>query len=437
MKRKLTLLLSLALVGMLCPPAAVFAEGEEETPAAEETAPAAEYDYEVDAQGKANLQHFLLADTFEGDLVIPDEIDGHPVDHIASACFMNAAGIKTATIPASVTDMGESIFMGCTSLERFFVAEGNTYYTVTDDGVLMADNGGFLVAYPAAKPDVEYSIPAGVDEIAPGAFSFAQNLKDIEIPEGVEFIDGWAFAHSNIEKASVSGTVYQLDDYAFAYCEQLREVNLGNGMEKIYHAAFAGDKALTQITLPSTLTMIGQYAFCGTGLTCVTIPDSLEEISFCAFGYDENMTALDDFTIYGEPNTMAQEYCTTRDEENDYENHFTFVAVADASIPYELGGGTLYEEAADAGTDVDSAAEAADGETAEATAAAETTTGGEPTVTGEIGAELSGNKRMQWILGIGGGVLVVLAGILIAVFAKKPKQGAAAKNEEQNDEQDA
>lgn len=416
--KKMTILLS-ALLGLslLPAPMTAFAESVENLEIG--------YKYGLDAEGNAKLYDFLLSDTFEGDLVIPSEIDGHPINYVGNACFLEAKGITSVTIPAGLTDMGENVFMGCTALTTFYVEEGNPYYFANEDGILMADDGAFLVAYPAAREGTEYSTPDGVDEIAPGAFCFAQNLKTINITEGVEFIDNWAFAHSNIETANISGTVYQIDDYAFAHCDSLHQVNMGSGIEKIYHAAFAYDRALTQITLPSTLTFVGQYAFCGTSLSCITIPRAVEEINYCAFGYDKNYNAIADFTVYGEPYTMAQEYCTARDTENDYENHFTFVAVEDANIPYELGGGRLLEEVFDE----------TENETDESSAPAEETSPeGNASLTDEIGAGLHGNQKLQLMLGIGGGVLLVLAVILFVAYSRKSKRKETAAGDDEHAE---
>ncbi len=400
-------------------PLTAAAEGEEtEQAVTAGVADEVQYSYGLDEEGNAELYNFLLADTYEGAIVIPTEIEGHPVDYVGNACFMNAAGITSVTIPASIIDMGDDVFFGCTGLTEFIVEEGNSYYSVKD-GVLFADEDKFLVAYPAGKENTSYTIPDGVDEIAPGAFGFAQKLDEVIIPDGVGFIDSWTFAYSNLKKVDIAGSVYQIDDYAFAYCENLHDVTLHHGVEKIYHAAFLNNSALEQITLPDSLTEIGQYAFCGAGLTCVTIPDSLEDISFCAFGYDSNMAAIPDFTIYGEPYTMAQEYATAVDTENDYQNQFKFVAVVDASIPYELGGGELYE---DAEGDTSTAAETVPtDENGEAVSGQADTDSNQVSMTEEIGAGLKDNRRLQLMLGIGGGVLVVLAAVLLIVYAKKPK----------------
>lgn len=49
--------------------------------------------------------------------------------------------------------------------------------------------------------------------------------------------------------------------------------------------AFYGCKSLTGITIPNSVTSIGDRAFCDTGLTSITIPNSVTSIGNSAFGY--------------------------------------------------------------------------------------------------------------------------------------------------------
>ncbi len=415
-----------AAVLLLAAPMTVYADEEENSSEEELEAYVGEsiqYEYTIDAEGGVTLDHFKDAETYEGALTIPAEIEGHPVNRIGSGCFMSAKSITSVTIPASLSDIGISSFFDCDALEYFEVEEGNTYFTV-QDGVLFADEGRLLVAYPASRADETYTVPGGVEEIVSGAFGFAQHLKEVTVTEGVEYIGSWTFAHSDtLEKADIAGSVYEIGDYAFSYCSALHDVQFHSGTENISHAVFAYDAALAQVTLPDTLKTVGQYAFCGTGMECVTIPPLVEEISYCAFGYDAEMNPIHGFVIYGQPGTEAQMYATASDPDNDYENKFDFVAVVDAMIPYELGGGMLYSEMTEAAETEVSAAEEPEAETA-----VETDADGKPvSFDQKVGAGLFGNDRIKLILGIGGGTAIILAIVLLIAFLRNPKKKPAEK----------
>ena len=55
---------------------------------------------------------------------------------------------------------------------------------------------------------------------------------------------------------------------------------------------------------------------------------------------------------------------------------------------------------------------------------------GEANIFEKMGAGLFGNQKMQMILGIGGGVAILLAIVLIIAFAKKPKNSQKKENDE-------
>ena len=411
-------------------PMSVYAEAPADPPAeqAEEQAPSETrvedmFTYTVNVAGRAEITDFTASDTYTGDLVIPSQLDGHEVGYIDNAAFMNAKGIKTITIPATVTDMGNSVFFGCESLEKIHVEAGNPYFAEIDDGVLVADNHQFLVAYPACRAGENYPIPDTVDEIAPGCFGFAKNLKEITIPQKVQYIDKWAFAYSKLEKVNISSM--QIDDYAFAYCENLHEVVLNSGLESIYDAAFSACPALTEIQFPDTLTYIGQCAFSGTGLTSVTIPGSVDEIDYCAFGYDSDLHSVGSFVIYGQSGSEAEYYATAVDPDNDYENHFTFVAVDLTETQPETAGENTENTEEHIATETN-----ADGEviTEETTVPQADMT--EAGLTGILGAELKNNNFLQIMLATLGGIAVVLALTLAILSSKKTKKNNTSHDED-------
>ncbi len=296
-----------------------------------------DYCYGLDDDGNAIIYDFTN-DDYEGDLVVPTQIDGHTVVSISNGAYISCSGITSVTIPSSVTDIGNSVFYGCLSLEYFALDGENSYFSVDEYGVLFGDNAQYIIAYPAGSDVLtEYEIPDGVDEIAPGCFAYAP-LTTVTMPDTVMFIDSWSFAYSDITSISLSASLYLIDDYAFAYCMSLHEVNLGESIQYIYNASFYNCRALTEILLPDSLVSIGQYAFCATSLGSITIPTTVETLSYCCFGYDSSLEAIESFVIYGEADSTAEDYATTSDEDNDYENNFTFVEVEDASYSAQLAG---------------------------------------------------------------------------------------------------
>ena len=91
----------------------------------------------------------------------------------------------------------------------------------------------------------------------------------------------------------------------FQGCENLKEINIPEGVEeiggKIFHGAFEDCEKLESITLPSTLKKIEEYAFQGCkGLKQINIPQRVEEIGGRAFC---DCDALEEITYEG---TKAQ-----------------------------------------------------------------------------------------------------------------------------------
>lgn len=289
-----------------------------------------DFTYEVDTE---TLQGYLTGYTgSDTELVLPEELDGTVIAGIAADTFYNCDTLEKITIPASITEIGESVFYDCDNLKEFAVAEDSeTFYA--EDGVLFRKEDKCLMAYPPAAEATTYTVPDGVEEIYYAAFGKCLNLTDIQLPESLLYIDDWAFAYNPFDSITIPDSVLEICDYAFAFCENITEWTLPAELTYIGNATFAGCTGMQEIVLPNTLSSIGQAAFAGTGLTEITIPPAVQEIGYCAFGYEADITtAVDDFVIYGQSGSVAQTYATDTDSEYNYENAFTFVTVQDATI---------------------------------------------------------------------------------------------------------
>ncbi|MFV0399174.1 MAG: leucine-rich repeat domain-containing protein, partial [Oscillospiraceae bacterium] len=84
-----------------------------------------------------------------------------------------------------------------------------------------------------------------------------------------------------------------IGDYTFSGCTSLTAITLPESLTHIGAGAFRGCTSLTAITLPESLTSIGDWAFSGcTSLTAITLPESLTSIGAGAFRGCASLTAI-------------------------------------------------------------------------------------------------------------------------------------------------
>ena len=99
------------------------------------------------------------------------------------------------------------------------------------------------------------------------------NVKFITIAGSYTTIDSLAFAYlSNIISVTITGTsLTHINDSAFVYCTGLTSITIPNSVTNIAGYIFSGCTNLTSITIPNSVTTIDTNAFQGSNLTTVYI----------------------------------------------------------------------------------------------------------------------------------------------------------------------
>lgn len=164
-------------------------------------------------------------------LVIPDTIT-----YIDEDCLCSLSQLRSVYIGKGVEYLLNWNFRDCPHLSVIDIDKNNPHLKVMN-GLLLTKDGTILVR-----------------EL------FSQ--KHIEIPEGVKYVEKVACWYDNkVESISFPSTLLEISDNSFAYLEELKQVVLPEGLNKLIVQCFSGCVNLEIVDLPSTLHHIGREVF--------------------------------------------------------------------------------------------------------------------------------------------------------------------------------
>lgn len=102
-------------------------------------------------------------------------------------------GLMSLTIPSSVVDFGDSA-----QFREIKISDDNTNF-IYEDGIIYSKAKTSLYYYLETNPAASFEIPSGVKKIWSAAFCWNEYIKNITIPESVEFIGMAAFETDSLE----------------------------------------------------------------------------------------------------------------------------------------------------------------------------------------------------------------------------------------------
>ena len=197
---------------------------------------------------------------------------------------------KNLVIPDGVKAIGDGVFEGY-DIETVVIPEGVT--SIEDEAFYKCDKLKSV------------SLPESLSSIGGHAFCDCKSLTSISIPKNVTSLGWWAFSGcTNLTSVQLSGNIAALThgDFSGTGLTNLDFLK-GTGIKEISGSAFSGCENFQSITIPDSVTTIGDNAFsrCD-NLESVTIPAGVTTIDRSAFSDSNNVT------IRGTAGTYAERF---------------------------------------------------------------------------------------------------------------------------------
>lgn len=231
------------------------------------------------------------------------------MNEIEPFSFRDLKTLRRVLLPVSVQTLGESAFMGCSSLVSINFP----------DSLRVIGDRAFRLCTALSR----VSFNSGLYSIGIGAFSDCRELTSVNIPQGTEIIGEASFfgcdkltsytapftgiGRTAPKLMTVFGTEPKalkqivitsgdaIGDEAFLGFSGVTDITLPAAVKRIGKSAFSGCSALARINIPVVLKSIGESAFYGcSSIKSISLPEGLAEIGERAFG---GCTSLESITL--------------------------------------------------------------------------------------------------------------------------------------------
>ncbi len=163
----------------------------------------------------------------------------------------------------------------------------------------------------------EVILPKSIIAILSEAFSGCKNLKHIDLPDTLEYLDKMCFSRSGLTGIAFPNALKVVPSFCCDGCSELETISFGGQIKTIDYSAFGSCKNIRAVSLPESLSEIGTKAFAETSITTIIFPSMVTKVSKEVFddGYSRNPRKVicaflgRDTTVDGRPANISLIYC--------------------------------------------------------------------------------------------------------------------------------
>ena len=245
--------------------------------------------YNLDAENKiAEVTYGDYYCCYSGNIIIPEKVTyngaEYSVTSIGGSAFSHCSSLNSVTIPNSVISIGYDAFSYCSSL---------TSITIPNSVTLIDDE-----AFASCSSLASVAIGNSVTEIGGTAFSNCSSLTSVTIGTNVTSIGSSVFVDC-LSLTSVQWNVKKCREFQSSHDQpfygsfKITSFIFGDSVERIPAYLCYEMSRLTSITIPNSVTEIGERAFSYSSLTSIEVDENnLNYASISGVLYDKNIAIL-------------------------------------------------------------------------------------------------------------------------------------------------
>ena len=135
----------------------------------------------------------------------------------------------------------------------------------------------------------------GYKVVGINSFAFmSTDIESVDIPDTVESIENKSFANcQNLHTVNMGNGVVNIEMDAFRKCTKLTTINFSSNLTKLGHDAFAECSSLQNVVIPASVKEWGVEVFWGCPLTSLTFEDGIEVIgNYACFSTPDTLKSV-------------------------------------------------------------------------------------------------------------------------------------------------